>query len=91
VQKKTIDWLNISIRDHGVGITNFDNIFVPFYTTKTQGSGIGLALCRQIMFNHNGLIKIHNYQDDHPINHKKNEGVEVVLSLPVDTEVVFSI
>jgi nitrogen fixation/metabolism regulation signal transduction histidine kinase len=89
--KKTIDWLNISIRDHGVGITNFDNIFVPFYTTKTQGSGIGLALCRQIMFNHNGLIKIHNYQDDHPINHKKNEGVEVVLSLPVDAEVRYSI
>jgi len=67
-------WLHISIVDHGTGIANSDNLFVPFYTTKKQGSGIGLALCRQIMFNHNGLIKLKNAR-----NHS---GVEVVLSLP---------
>lgn len=43
------------------------------------------------MFNNNGLIKINNYQDEHPINHKKNEGVELVLSLLVDIQVVSSI
>ena len=67
-------WLQIKIRDFGSGISNIDNLFVPFYTTKATGSGIGLALCRQIMFNHNGLIKLHNCAD--------GIGAEVVLSLP---------
>jgi C4-dicarboxylate-specific signal transduction histidine kinase len=84
--EQTRNSLDISIRDHGVGITNFDNIFVPFYTTKTQGSGIGLALCRQIMFNHNGTIKIDNYRADNqklmPDLSDNNTGVEVTLSLP---------
>ncbi len=84
--EQTGNSLDISIRDHGVGITNFDNIFVPFYTTKTQGSGIGLALCRQIMFNHNGTIKIDNYRADNqklrPDLPDNNTGVEVILSLP---------
>jgi C4-dicarboxylate-specific signal transduction histidine kinase len=84
--EQTRNSLDISIRDHGVGITNFDNIFVPFYTTKTQGSGIGLALCRQIMFNHNGTIKIDNYRADNqklmPDLPDNNTGVEVTLSLP---------
>ena len=35
-----------------------DQIFVPFYTTKKEGSGIGLALARQIMRNHNGTIDL---------------------------------
>ncbi len=84
--EKTGSSLDVSIRDHGVGITNFDNIFVPFYTTKTQGSGIGLALCRQIMFNHNGTIKIDNYRADNQkvisSSSQNITGVEVILSLP---------
>ncbi|KGJ94876.1 sensor histidine kinase [Colwellia psychrerythraea] len=81
-------WQHISIRDFGSGIANLDNVFVPFYTTKSQGSGIGLALCRQILFNHNGSIKIDNYQT-FPAAKSKNigvstyQGVEVVLSFPV--------
>ena len=81
------NWQHISIRDLGTGIANLDNIFVPFYSTKPQGSGIGLALCRQILFNHNGSIKIDNYQGllqgsdkDSPYD---KQGVEVVLSLPI--------
>jgi len=68
-------WLHIHICDNGTGIANLDNLFVPFYTTKSQGSGIGLTLCRQIMFNHNGLIKL--------INRSEKPGVEAVLSLPI--------
>lgn len=67
-------WQHIIIRDSGCGIANPDNIFVPFYTTKSQGSGIGLALCRHILFNHNGLIKV--------TNHQHKQGVEVLISLP---------
>ncbi|PKI13968.1 sensor histidine kinase [Colwellia sp. 12G3] len=75
-------WQHISIRDLGTGIANLANVFVPFYTTKPQGSGIGLALCRQILFNHNGSITIDNYQDTHQGTHQVKQGVEVVLSLP---------
>jgi len=44
--------------DQGKGINNIDNLFVPFYTTKQEGSGIGLVLCRQIMMNHGGDLTI---------------------------------
>ena len=68
------NFYHFTIADHGNGIANVDNIFVPFYTTKAQGSGIGLALCRQILFNHNGLIKLQNKH--------QGKGVEVVISIP---------
>jgi len=70
-------WQYISIKDYGEGIANLDNLFVPFYSTKAQGSGIGLALCRQIMFNHNGQIKL--------CNREGGVGVLAILSLPVKT------
>lgn len=49
----------ISVTDNGHGIDSdhFENIFVPFYTTKQNGSGIGLSISRQIMKLHNGGIK----------------------------------
>ena len=48
----------IGISDNGTGIDPEDRekIFVPFYTTKEGGSGIGLSLSRQIMFMHGGEI-----------------------------------
>ncbi|MCG7564111.1 ATP-binding protein [Pseudoalteromonas sp. McH1-42] len=55
--------LVLTMVDNGGGIANPDNVFVPFYTTKAQGSGIGLALCRQIMFAHGGSIKLDNNPD----------------------------
>lgn len=50
----------ISVRDNGHGIPRdlLDKIFVPFFTTKTAGSGIGLSLSRQIMQMHGGSIKV---------------------------------
>ena len=48
------------IRDQGGGISNPDNLFVPFYSTKQHGSGIGLVLCRQIIEAHNGHLSITN-------------------------------
>ena len=50
----------IRIRDHGPGISNVDNLFVPFYTTKPQGSGIGLALAQQIARAHGGEVQLAN-------------------------------
>jgi len=50
----------IKVIDNGKGIPNdiLDNIFVPFFTTKKNGSGIGLSLCKQIMLLHKGKIQI---------------------------------
>lgn len=54
--------LIISIRDNGPGIIPeaIDKIFVPFFTTKPGGSGIGLSLCKQIMTLHHGNITVHS-------------------------------
>ncbi len=52
--------VQISVSDNGPGISDdvMDKIFVPFFTTKESGSGIGLSLSRQIMFLHGGSLKV---------------------------------
>jgi signal transduction histidine kinase len=52
--------LLIEVRDNGPGIIKeaIDKIFVPFFTTKKTGSGIGLSLSRQIMQMHNGNLSV---------------------------------
>ena len=51
----------ILVTDNGRGIEKkeLDNLFIPFYTTKKDGSGIGLPLCRQIMRLHKGTVSVH--------------------------------
>ncbi len=53
----------ILIEDNGIGLTNPSNLFVPFYTTKPGGSGIGLALARQICEAHGGVLQVANRVD----------------------------
>ncbi|SIO94583.1 sensor histidine kinase [Vibrio spartinae] len=55
--------LILEILDQGTGITNKSNLFVPFYSTKSHGNGIGLTLCRQIAENHSGYFSIDNRED----------------------------
>lgn len=50
----------VSVEDTGMGIANADNLFVPFYTTKPKGSGVGLALAQQIARAHGGEIRLVN-------------------------------
>lgn len=52
--------VTIRIRDHGTGLPPSDNLFVPFFTTKPGGSGIGLVLTRQIIEAHEGRFTISN-------------------------------
>jgi two-component system nitrogen regulation sensor histidine kinase NtrY len=52
--------LIIAIDDNGPGIANDSNLFVPFYTTKSGGSGVGLALARQIVEAHAGTVRLMN-------------------------------
>jgi len=51
------------IVDQGPGIGNPQNLFVPFYTTKPAGAGIGLILCRQIAVGHHGRVSLENRSD----------------------------
>jgi two-component system, NtrC family, nitrogen regulation sensor histidine kinase NtrY len=57
--------LAIAIADNGPGLMNPDNAFVPFYTTKTEGTGIGLVLARQIAEAHLGSIQLANRANSH--------------------------
>ena len=52
--------ISITVQDNGTGIPEeiLDTIYVPFFTTKKNGSGIGLSLSKQIMLLHQGKIKI---------------------------------
>ena len=53
----------IQVIDNGIGLPTSDNLFVPFYTTKENGNGIGLFLCRQIAEAHNGTLRLINRND----------------------------
>ena len=53
----------VRITDSGLGLLNPVNLFVPFYTTKPKGTGIGLALAQQILIVHKGSVSLTNRED----------------------------
>jgi nitrogen fixation/metabolism regulation signal transduction histidine kinase len=73
---KTAQQVVIKVLDQGCGIANPANLFVPFYTTKAAGSGIGLALSRQIITNHKGELSL--------INRTDKQGAVAMISFPVE-------
>ena len=68
------DCVEVFVQDEGPGIMNSTNLFVPFFTTKPTGSGIGLALSRQIAEAHNGSLML--------ANRSGRSGAEALLRLP---------
>lgn len=67
--------VHIQVRDQGPGLSNTSNLFVPFFTTKPGGSGIGLVLSRQIAEAHGGSLTIESRAGE--------RGCEASLRLPV--------
>jgi nitrogen fixation/metabolism regulation signal transduction histidine kinase len=57
------DEVEITVSDDGPGLANTANLFVPFFTTKPGGSGIGLSLSRQIAEAHGGSLSLENRRD----------------------------
>jgi nitrogen fixation/metabolism regulation signal transduction histidine kinase len=57
---RTPAYVEIWVEDEGPGLPNTANLFVPFFTTKPHGSGIGLVLCRQIAEAHGGKLLLEN-------------------------------
>jgi nitrogen fixation/metabolism regulation signal transduction histidine kinase len=78
----TLSWsrqngtLSVMVEDEGPGLANPTNIFVPFFTTKPQGSGIGLVLSRQIAEAHGGSLSLDN--------RRHARGCIATVRLPVD-------
>jgi signal transduction histidine kinase len=74
-----IDKVKITIYDNGVGISSDDigRIFTPFFTTKEQGSGLGLAFAHRIIKDHGGNISVKS---------SEGEGTAFLITLPVATE-----
>jgi len=73
--RRTRHGLDILVDDEGPGLSNTTNLFVPFFTTKPGGSGIGLALCRQIAEAHDGSVKLENRPE--------GRGARATLTLPL--------
>ena len=67
--------IEVWIKDEGLGLASSANLFVPFFTTKASGSGIGLVLSRQIAEAHGGTLSLENRQ--------RVRGCEAVLRLPL--------
>lgn len=71
------DAVAVTVRDDGPGLSTatMSNLFVPFHTTKTGGTGLGLPISQRIVENHNGVIAVSNNPDG---------GASFTVLLPVD-------
>jgi nitrogen fixation/metabolism regulation signal transduction histidine kinase len=73
--RRLVRQVEVVVRDEGPGVGDTANLFVPFFTTKPQGSGIGLVLARQIAEAHRGTLTLESRPD--------RPGAEARLRLPL--------
>ena len=68
------DYIVVKLKDNGSGISNIKKVMTPYYTTKINGSGLGLPIVSKIINEHSGDFDIKNRKDD--------KGVVVEISFP---------
>jgi signal transduction histidine kinase len=78
--KSSDNYVNLVIKDHGSGMDSetLQNIFIPFYTKKSSGTGLGMSIAKKIVDSHRGMIHIHS---------RPGEGTEVNIELPHNVSV----
>ena len=71
--------MSLQFRDNGVGIPReeLDHVFEPFLTTKADGVGLGLAICKTIIEEHEGRISIQSFHESNGMN-----GTVVTVAIP---------
>ena len=74
--KTNNDYIDIKLTDNGVGNLDIKNVMKPYFTTKKNGTGLGLPIVSKIINEHSGDIAMYN----------KTEGVEISISLPITYE-----
>jgi len=81
--KKHKNNIDIIIKDNGLGMTKKEikNIFVPFYTTKSKGTGLGTYISRIIIRKHKGNIKYESI---------KNKGTKTLVTLPINKKIMYN-
>jgi len=77
--KRTKEFVEISFEDTGLGISkeNMKKLFIPFFTTKARGMGMGLAICNRLVEAHSGSIKVES---------KEGKGTTFTVRLPIQQE-----
>ena len=70
--------VEIIVEDEGSGLGDTGNLFVPFFTTKSGGSGVGLVLSRQIAESHGGSLSLENRRD--------GRGARARIAIPMDSD-----
>lgn len=80
---KIKDNVNIIIKDNGIGMTKKEikNIFIPFYTTKSKGTGLGTYISKIIIKKHRGKIKYESV---------KNKGTKTIVTLPINKKIMYN-
>ena len=66
------DYINVSLLDNGVGIKDTSKIMTPYFTTKKDGTGLGLPIVSKIITEHEGEMTVTN----------ANPGVKIDITLP---------
>jgi len=74
-----VDQVVVTVTDNGIGISpeGMEKLFIPYYTTKESGHGLGLVNCKKIAKNHRG---------DLTVTSQENEGTTFILTLPIEPD-----
>ncbi len=82
--KLTNDFLELSFSDNGIGIPDdvLPKLFTPLFTTKAQGMGFGLAICKRIVDAHGGKITVET---------GKRKGTTFKITLPIETRMILEV